>query len=154
MRFKALAACFLVIAACTKKDAAPADSIAAADSAAAAAPVTSLASFAAVWEVTAKPEGKDSVATTYVLNTTDTTDWTFAFPGGKPIHMRVTGIKGDTVMTETDVFESSVRKGIQVHTTGASWIQDGKMVGKITGHYSVPTADSVLVFSTEGIRKY
>jgi hypothetical protein len=153
MRFKALAAAILVLAACTKKDAATTDS-AAVDTAAAAEPVTSLASFAAVWEVTAKPEGKDSVATTYVLNTTDTTDWTFAFPGGKPIHMRVTGIKGDTVMTDTDVFESSVRKGLQVHTTGRSWIQDGKMVGKITGHYRVTGPDSVMVFDTEGTRKY
>jgi hypothetical protein len=153
MRFKALAAGILVLAACTKKDSAPADS-SAMDTTAAAEPVTSLASFAAVWDVSAKPEGKDSVATTYVLNTTDTTDWTFAFPGGKPIHMRVTGIKGDTVMTETDVFESSVRKGLKAHTTGTSWIQDGKMVGKITAHYQVNDPDSVRVFDTEGIRKY
>ncbi|HKY98642.1 MAG TPA: hypothetical protein VJL35_12355 [Gemmatimonadaceae bacterium] len=153
MRFKALAAGILVLAACTKKDSATADS-SAMDSVAAAEPVTSLASFAAVWDVTAKPEGKDSVATTYVLNTTDTTDWTFAFPGGKPIHMRVTGIKGDTVLTQTDVFESSVRKGLKAQTTGVSWIQDGKMVGKITAHYQVTDADSVRVFDTEGIRKY
>ncbi|HEX6574392.1 MAG TPA: hypothetical protein VF042_05420 [Gemmatimonadaceae bacterium] len=153
MRFKALIGCALVIAGCTKKDAAPVDS-AAADTTAAAEPTTSLASFAAVWDVTAKKEGTDSVATTYILNTTDTTDWTFAFPGGKPIHMKVTGIKGDTVLTLTDVFDSDARKGLKVQTNGASWIQDGKMVGKITAHYQVTTPDSVRVYDTEGTRKY
>lgn len=155
MRFTALLGCVALMAACSKKDSAPvADS--AADTTAVAPPTVpgrSLGSIAAIWNVTVKPEGKDSVATTYVLNTTDTTAWLFAFPGGKPNKMRVTEIRGDTLMTETDWFESSVRKGLMARSTSVTWIQDGKMIGKTTVRYKTTGPDTVRVFDTEGIRQ-
>jgi hypothetical protein len=155
MRFTALLGCVVLVAACSTKDSTPAaDS--AADTAAATTstlPGRSLGSIAAIWNVTVKPEGKDSVATTYILNTTDTTGWMFAFPGGKPNKMRVTEIRGDTLMTETDWFESNVRKGLMARSTSVTWIQDGKMVGKTTVHYKTTGSDTVRVFDTEGIRQ-
>ena len=155
MRFTALIGCVVLVTACSTKDSAPA-----ADSAAdttAATPSTipgrSLGSIAAIWNVTVKPEGKDSVVTSYILNTTDTTAWLFAFPNGKPNKMRVTDIRGDTIVAETDWFESSVRKGLQARSNVVVWISDGKMIGKNTVHYKTTGPDTVRVFDVEGIRQ-
>lgn len=151
MRLTAILGCVALLVGCTKKESPPA-----ADTTAAGpegpAPVA-LAHLAGIWNVTVKPDGKDSVVTTYVLNNTDTTDWTFAFPKGKPIHQRVTGIHGDTVMLETDWFDSDVRKGLKVRTNSQVWEQDGKLIGRTTGHYQTTGPDTVRVFNTEGTRQ-
>jgi hypothetical protein len=87
------------------------------------------------------------------MNNTDTTDWTFAFPKGKPVHQRVTAVHGDTVFLETDLFESDVRKGLKVRTNSEVWEMDGKLMGKTTAHYQTTGPDTVRVFITEGVRK-
>jgi hypothetical protein len=155
MRLTALAGCFLLFAGCSKKEAEPAadtTAMAPAPAAAPAAPV-SLASVAGMWNVNVKPEGRDSVATTYVLNATDSTAWTFAFPKGKPIAMRVTGVRGDTIITETDWFDSSVRPGLKARSSSTAWLQNGKLVGKTVVHYQTTGADTVRTFDTEGTKK-
>jgi len=153
MRIAALLGCAVLAVACTTKESAPpADTAAAAAVPAGPEPVA-LGHLAGIWNVTAKPEGKDSVATTYVLNNTDTTDWTFAFPKGKPVHQRVTAVHGDTVFLETDLFDSDVRKGLKVRTNSEVWEMDGKLMGKTTAHYQTTGPDTVRVFITEGVRK-
>ncbi|HZJ00968.1 MAG TPA: hypothetical protein VFD22_09940 [Gemmatimonadaceae bacterium] len=153
MRIAALLGCAVLTVACTTKESAPpADTAAAAAVPAGPEPVA-LGHLAGIWNVTAKPEGKDSVATTYVMNNTDTTDWTFAFPKGKPVHQRVTAVHGDTVFLETDLFESDVRKGLKVRTNSEVWEMDGKLMGKTTAHYQTTGPDTVRVFITEGVRK-
>jgi len=153
MRIAALIGCAVLAVACTKKEAPPAVDTTAAAAVSGPAPVAQ-AHLAGVWNVTVKPEGKDSIITTYVLNNTDTTDWMFAFPKGKPVHEKVTAIHGDTVLLETDWFDSDVRKGLKVRTNSSVWMQDGKLMGKTTGHYQTTGPDTVRVFDTEGVRKY
>lgn len=152
MRIAALLGCAVLTAACTAKESAPpVDTTAAAVPA--GPPPVALAHLAGIWNVTARPEGKDSVATTYILNNTDTTDWTFQFPTGKPIHQRVTAIHGDTVLLETDWFDSDVRKGLKVRTNSAVMEVDGKLIGRTTAHYQTTGPDTVRIYVTEGIRK-
>src|SRR5215217_8119200 len=70
MRLVALIGAVALVTACSPKDSAPAaDTTAAAavDTASGVAPM-SLGHVAAIWNVAVKPEGKDSVLTTYVLN--------------------------------------------------------------------------------------
>jgi len=152
MRVAALLGCAVLAVACTKKEGPPA-----ADTTAAAVPAeppaVSLGHLAGIWNVTAKPAGKDTIETTYILNNTDTTDWMFAFPSGKPVHERLTAIHGDTVVLETDWFDSDVKKGMKVRTNSTVWMQDGKLMGKTTAHYQTTGPDTVLVFDTEGVRK-
>ena len=153
MRFTALLGCVAVVTACSTKDAPPAaDTAAMAADSPTVAPSVSLASVAAIWNVTVKPEGKDSVATTYILNNTDTTGWLFAFPGQRPIKMRVTGTQGDTIMTSTDWFDSSVRPGLKARSDSKMWVEEGKLKMKTTVHYQTTGPDTVRVFDSEGIR--
>ncbi|HUQ18905.1 MAG TPA: hypothetical protein VM099_04760 [Gemmatimonadaceae bacterium] len=155
MRFTALLGCVAVVAACTAKENPPADSVAATAPAPAPAPAApmSLASMAGMWNVKVKPEGKDTVVTTYVLNTTDSADWAFTFPDGQKVKMRITGRSGDTVTTETDWFKSSVRKGMPAKSNTSTWMQDGKLMAKTTVHYKTTGPDTVRVFVSEGTKQ-
>lgn len=157
MRLTALLGCAVVLVACTKKDAAPvADTMSADTTAAAPAPPPapmSLASMAGKWNVSIKPEGKDTVVTSYVLNTTDSTHWSFTFPKGPKVDMKITGVSGDTVMTSTDWFASQLRKGQKVQTDSRTWMQDGKLMSKTVAHYKTPGPDSVVNLVGEGVKQ-
>ena len=147
MRFLALAGSVVVLGACTAKESKPADT--------SAPPPAALSPYIpGIWDVTVKPEGKDSVVATYVLNTTDSAEWLFAFPGGKPVAIHLTGIHGDTAMAESDIFESSVRPGMKAKSSQKVWVNDdGRLVGKAVVHYETTGPDTVRIFDTEGKRK-
>ncbi len=151
MRSAALIGCVLLVAGCTAKENPPAADTTA--MAPAPAPAMSLGSLAGMWNATVKPEGKDTVVATYVLNTTDSAAWTMTFPGGKPVAMKITGMSGDTVMTETDWFDSAVRKGLKTRTNATAWMQDGKLMGKTVAHYQTTGPDTVRVFMTEATKQ-
>ncbi len=154
MRLTALLGCAVLVAGCSTKEAPPAADTTAVAAVPAGPPPMSLGHVAGIWNVTVKPEGKDTVLTTYILNNTDTAGWLFAFPGGKPIPMKVVEVRGDTVVTETDWFDSAVRKGMKAKTRSTEWLNDdGKLVGKVVAHYQTSGPDTVRVFDTEGVRK-
>jgi hypothetical protein len=77
--------------------------------------------------------------------------WTITFPGRKAVAEHVT-VAGDSVVLESDPYPSVMRNGVTVHTTGVFRLQGGNLVGQNTAHYSVKTADSVLVLNTTGTR--
>lgn len=151
MRIAALIGCVVIFAGCTANEEAPADTAAAMAMDAPAGP--SLASFAGVWNVNVMPEGRDTVVTTYVLNTTDTTAWAFAFPNRPTIQMRVTGRSGDSLMMEAGPFESSLRPGTQVSTNSVAWMEDGKLMARTIARYPTTGADSVAALMAVGTRQ-
>ncbi len=151
MRLTALIACALLVAGCSKKDAAPVDTTVAAVPAASA---MSLESLAGVWNVSVMPEGRDTVLATYVLNTTDTAAWMFAFPNRPPLALRITGRSGDSLLTEAGPFESGITPGLQVKSsTSTLWMQDSKLVGRVRTSYDRTGPDSVVNLRTEGTRQ-
>jgi|SRR5687768_12549768 len=156
MRLTALLGLALVFAACSKADAPPAaDTGTLAIEAAPPTPAPmSLASVAGTWDVSVRPEDRDTVVTTYVLNTTDSTAWSFVFPNRQDrINMRITERLGDTVVTVTDEFQSNVRKGIPVRTESRIWMENGQLVGRTTARYKTTAADSVVTLRLTGTRK-
>lgn len=128
-----------------------------ADSAAAATPTVApaaldLASLAGKWTQVAMAEGSDSVLVTSELNAgADASSWTITLPGRPPQPVRVT-VSGDSVMTETGPYESVLRKGVQVTTSGVSRLVDGKLVGTTIARYSGGGPDSVVRLRTEATR--
>jgi hypothetical protein len=153
MRYTALLAWAVVLAGCTKKDEAPAVDTTAVAPAPAPAPM-SLASFSGKWHVEVKPEGKDTVLTAYTMDATDSTNWHFRFDTGKEdIPQQMTGRMGDTVMLATDWFNSSVRKGMKAKTESKAWMQEGKIMGKVTAHYQNAGADSLRIFDIVGTKQ-
>jgi hypothetical protein len=156
MRFTVLAGCAVLLMGCMKKDAAPAaDTTAMAPPPAPAPAPVSLASMAGKWHVIMKPEGKDTVVTSYLLDTSDSTKWHFHFDKRtkEELPLHITGVSGDTVMTMTDWIGSSVKPGLKVKTETKNWMQDGKLMGSAIAHYQTSSPDSVLALVTEGTRQ-
>jgi hypothetical protein len=159
-RFARVACCLVLpaLAACAKKDNAAVDTSAAAASSTAAAPAPAaptpinLADVAGKWNMRSVPTTGDTTATTFVLTATGTPDgWTITFPGRPPVAEHVT-VSGDSVLVESDTYNSVRRKGVKVKTTGTLRLQGGNIVGHNTAHYAVKTADSVLMLNTTGTR--
>jgi hypothetical protein len=115
-------------------------------------PAISLAAVAGKWQLVSTPtEGKDTTTTKSTLTTTsDTTGWTMTFPGRKPVALHVR-TDGDSVIASSAPYESVRRKGVQVTTTSVFRLQDGKLQGMTTAHYS-KGADSVLHLRSEGTK--
>lgn len=113
-----------------------------------------LADIAGVWTVRGMNMAGDSTLVTYELNATaDTSGWTITFPGRPPVPVRVVAVAGDSVITEAGPYESSLRRGVNVRTTGAFRLQDGRLVGHTVARYDTRGADSVLMVRSEGTRK-
>lgn len=154
MRILGIAVAVVALAACSKKDEAPAVDTTAVVTPAAPAAAT-LADFAGVWDVDVKNETGDSVLTKNVLTATaDTTGWTMQFPPRTDlVPVRVVSIAGDSVVTQSASYPSSLRKGVKVFVDGVYRLEGGKLIGKATAHYDVKTADSVRVLNTAGTKR-
>ena len=118
----------------------------------ASAPTISLSQVAGKWNLRAVPEsGTDTSATNVVLNATaDTTGWTMVM-GTQTVPLRVR-IAGDTILTESEEYESTRRKGVKVTTRGSMRLVGDSIVGTTTARYSVAGPDSVLRLRTVGKR--
>lgn len=140
----------LLCSACTRQESPPAADTTAMSAAAGGSP---LASMAGMWNVNVMREGSDSVATTHVLNATDSTAWTFTFPNRQPIPIRITGMSGDTVLAEAGPFESSVRPGVQTRNIIKTWLEGDRLISWVRARYDVTGPDTVIVFRTVGTRQ-
>ena len=150
--------CIAFLTACAKKDSAASDttlgSATTGDSASApvTAPPINLADVAGTWNLRSVPTTGDTTPTLSVLKATNSTSgWTITFPGRGPVAEHVT-VSGDSIILESDPYQSVRRKGVRVKTTGVLRLQGGNIVGQNTAHYSVKSADSVLVLNTTGTR--
>ena len=134
--------CALLLIGCGGGDKAPAAETAAAIM---PAPTINLAELAGRWSMVQMAEGSDSVLVTGEMNATGSQDgWTVTLPGRPPTPVRVS-VSGDSILTEIGPFESVLRKGVQVTSSGVMRMVDGKLVGINVARYAgVTTADSVL----------
>ncbi|MEO6528781.1 MAG: hypothetical protein ABIP93_19345 [Gemmatimonadaceae bacterium] len=151
----------LFLAACTKSDkaadtaAAVATDSAGAMAAPAPAPAAALnlADVAGKWKTTTRPDtGPDTTTTTGVLTATaDTKGWMMELPSGVKVPLQVK-VAGDTLLVTSDTYSSVRRKGVKVFSESKLTMQNGMLVGLMTGHYKVTTPDSVLVMRTEATK--
>ena len=151
-----LGSTILLVAACAKSEAPPADTTAAMSPAPAPAPAPaalSLADVAGKWQMSNVPTtGADTSPTNYVLTATpDTTGWMLEFPSGVKVPLSVKA-DGDSIVTVSGPFASQRRKNVKVTTVSSFRMQDGKLVGMTTAHYNTKGADSVLQLRGSGTR--
>jgi hypothetical protein len=138
-----------LLAACAKKEA-PAPPPPPPMAPPAPAPIN-LASVAGTWTVRVMPATGDSTLLTYTMvATADTTGWIINLPKRKPMPVHVM-VSGDSVMVAVAEYESVLRKGQRVSTTGAVHLVGDKLVGTTIAHYA-KGADSVVTLRTEGTR--
>lgn len=157
MRQSALLWCSFLLIGCSKGDTA-ADTAAVVDTAMPATTMEptpiSLDQVAGKWNVRVlSTETGDSTLTSYVLDAkADTAGWTFRFPTGGPIAMRVASVAGDSIVTESGPFDSRLQKGVKVHSIVTWRLRDGKLFGAVVSHYDTkpPTTRNLI---TEGTRQ-
>lgn len=149
-----LGSTILLVAACAKSEAPPADTTAAMTPAPAPAPAAiSLADVAGKWQMSNVPTtGTDTSPTNFVLTATaDTTGWMLEFPSGLKVPLTVR-VDGDSVITTAPPFASQRRKNAKVSTVSSFHLQDGKLLGTTTARYETKGADSVLQLRGSGTR--
>lgn len=118
----------------------------------AAAPSISQSQLAGIWDVEARVNGSDAVATRYVLTINDS-GWRIQFADGSVINPEILSIAGDSIVTRSGPYPSTLRPGVSVITEGVFRLRDGKMIGQSVARYSVNTSDSVRRISTVGTRR-
>jgi hypothetical protein len=117
-------------------------------------PMISYADVAGSWSVNVMPEDRDTTILMYdFVATADTTGWTITFPGRQPIPVHVMPPTADSIVVHAGPFESALRPGVMVNTTGVIRVRDGKVVGTTTARYVTTGADSVSRFRTSGTKK-
>jgi hypothetical protein len=128
---------------------------AATDSAAAPAPGPAgltAADLTGRWNMRAVPVSGDTTPTTFVITAgADNTGWTLTYPNRPPLPMRVT-IDGDSIVSESEPYESVRRKGVQVRTNTVLRLEGENLVGSAVARYSTKSADSVLNLRVTGTR--
>lgn len=140
MRAALLCAAVLVAACATAEDADTATD----DASMAMAPALSIADLAGTWNWEAMPMDADTVAVTgQLVASGDPLAFTMNLPGRDPQPTTVR-VEGDSVLTSSEAYESAIRPGVMVTTTGVYRLVNGQLVGTVTAHYAgVTTADSV-----------
>lgn len=155
MRNSALLCCAILLVSCAKADTA-ADTAAVVDTAMPAATMEpapiSLDQVAGKWNVRIlSAETGDSTLTSYVLDAkADTAGWSFQFPTGAPIAMRITSMAGDSLVTEAGPFDSRLQKNVKVHSIVTWRLRGGKLVGTVVSHYDTkpPTTRNLIAEGT------
>src|SRR5437868_9507616 len=88
-----------------------------------------LADVAGKWNMKAVPMSGDTTPTTYVLTaTSNTSGWSFTFPGRAPVPVKV-NVGGDSIMFAAGPYSSVRRKGVQVTTYGVARLQSAQLNG-------------------------
>jgi hypothetical protein len=115
----------------------------------------SLADFAGTWTFTGTTETGQTPPPYELTATADPSGWTFRFPDLPDrgvIPVRVLEVSGDSVVTETDPFESALRPGLQVWTRTVYRLEGDRLRGDLVAHYETTEADSVVHITAEGTR--
>jgi hypothetical protein len=116
-------------------------------------PSISQSQLAGTWDVEARVDGTEGVATKYVLTISDSVGWRIQFADGSVIRPQVLSIAGDSIVTRSGPYASTLRPGVSVVTEGVFRLRDGKMIGRSTARYNVSTADSVRRIHSIGTRR-
>ena len=110
------------------------------------------ADVAGKWDMRSVPVSGDTTPTNFVLTATaDNNGWTLTFPNRPPVATRVT-IAGDSIVSESDPYESVRRKGVQVRTNTVLRLEGGNLVGNTVARYTTKGPDSVLNLRVTGSR--
>jgi glucose/arabinose dehydrogenase len=145
----------LMLAGCAKSEPAKdtTTAMAAPEPAPAPAKTISLADLAGRWNFETRGDGADTTVTkAVVVATADSTGWVMELPTGKKVANHVS-VSGDSIMVKSDTYPSMRRKGKQVWSEGVYHLEDGKLVGTLTGHYANSGADSVLKLHSVGTKQ-
>jgi len=153
MRKSATLLTLLLLAACGGgEEAEPAMDEAAGDAMEMAEPAgPTMADFAGTWTVTNMLEGTpDPVISTLVVSE-DGTQWSMTLPGRDNLVVSAEMV-GDSLVIQTEPYESILQEGVMVSVRTANVLRDGMLYGTLMATYQTAEGEQVVMGTSEGSR--
>ncbi len=110
-----------------------------------------LADFAGTWQNSATLDGVADPVPSTMTSTADGSSWTMSLEGRPDIPMTVT-LKGDSLIAETDQYESVLRAGVMVTVRTASVLQEGMLMGILEATYHTADGPETVSGTMHGTR--
>ena len=111
-----------------------------------------LADFAGTWQSMATLEGVENPVPTTMSGSADGSDWTMTLEGRPNVAVHA-AVVGDSLITETDEYESVLRAGVMVQVRTACVLSDGMLVGNLVATYKTAEGDEIVTGTLEGTRE-
>jgi hypothetical protein len=111
----------------------------------------SVADFAGTWQSEAVLEGVDTPVQTTMSGSASGDDWTMTLEGRPPIPMQVS-VKGDSLIAESEEYESILRPGVMTTVRTASVLQDGMLMGNLVATYRTPEGEERVSGTLHGMK--
>ncbi|MEO6447508.1 MAG: hypothetical protein ABIZ91_05620 [Gemmatimonadaceae bacterium] len=131
----------------------PAEQPAADSAVMAPAPVAALtlADFAGTWQNTATIVGTENPVPSTLTGSADGSTWTTTLEG-RPAIPTTAMLVGDSLITQTEEYESVLRKGVMVSVRTAAVMRDGMMMGNMVATYKTPAGEEKVNGTIQGTR--
>lgn len=110
-----------------------------------------LADFAGTWQTSAVLEGTPEPVPVVLTGSPDGMTWTMDLEGRDPVRL-IASMAGDSLVSQSEPYESVLREGVMVQTRMAAVLRDGRMVGKVVATYTTPDGEQVVTGTLEGMR--
>lgn len=112
----------------------------------------SLADVAGTWQMRATELDGSNLMEYQLTATADGSDWTIVGPGRPPIRVRILSVTGDSIVGESEPYESFLRPGVQVRLREVYRLHEGKLVSTMEGRFATARGDSLSHRRSEGTR--
>jgi hypothetical protein len=112
---------------------------------------TPLADFAGTWDNVVTLEETEEPVQSQTVVEPDGTGWTMLLEGRDPITLTAT-IQGDSVITESDSFESILRPGVTTRVRTAAVMDDATMTGNVVVTYEEEGAEAQVLGTLRATR--
>jgi hypothetical protein len=145
MRVLTAVLCTLILAACGARDEEPA---AGAEGVAAPSP---MAQFAGTWSHVVMLEGVDEPVPSMMSGSATGDDWTMSLRDRENVPVQA-HIKGDSLIGQSEEYESILRPGVMVNVRTASVLRDGELVGNVVATYRTANGEQQVRGSIRGTR--
>lgn len=102
-----------------------------------------LADFAGTWDNVVDLEGVEEPVHTQLEASSDGSQWALLLEGREPVALTAS-VEGDSVITQSEQYESILRPGVMTRVRTAAVLEGGNMVGTVRVTYSTDAGDEVV----------
>ena len=107
------------------------------------------ADFAGTWNMFAMVDGTPDPVPTVLVGSADGMTWTLNLNDREPVPSRAS-MSGDSLIIETDPYESVIREGVTVQVRTAAVMQGDRLVGKLLATYTTEDGEELVNGTLEG----
>ena len=111
-----------------------------------------LADFAGTWQNSATLDGVADPVPSTLTGSADGSNWTMTLEGREDIAVTAS-LEGDSLIVQTEEYESVLRAGVMVTVRTATVLQDGMLMGTLVATYNTPDGMEQVSGTMHGMRE-